>query len=289
MSEVEATSFFSPPQMLKKTSAAGVTKSSLRLLPLLLLSVLAGMYIAFGGVFSTVIATGTNTVLPYGIVKLLQGLVFSLGLILVVVGGAELFTGNMLMIIPFLEMKIRINSLLRNWLVVYIGNFVGSLIVALLIISAGSYQLAGGLLGTTMLSIADAKMHYSFLQSISLGILCNILVCLAVWLSYSARNTTDKIISIIFPISAFIAAGFEHSVANMYLIPVALLLKNIDPGFVTGSGLNLSALTWGDFFLHNLLPVTLGNMVGGVVFVGAAYYLAYHRNNINNDSKQPSS
>jgi len=286
MAEVEATSCFTPPQMLEKTSAIGVTKSSLRLLPLLLLAILAGMYIAFGGVFSTVIATGTNTVLPYGIVKLLQGLVFSLGLILVVVGGAELFTGNMLMIIPFLERKIRFNSLLRNWLVVYIGNLVGSLIVALLIISAGSYRLAGGLLGTTMLSIADSKMHYSFLQAISLGILCNILVCLAVWLSYSARNTTDKILSIIFPISAFIAAGFEHSVANMYLIPVALLLKNIDPGFVAGSGLNLSALSWGDFFLHNLLPVTLGNMVGGIIFVGIAYYLAYHRNDLNNDSKQ---
>ena len=286
MAEVEATSCFTPPQMLEKTSAIGVTKSSLRLLPLLLLAILAGMYIAFGGVFSTVIATGTNTVLPYGIVKLLQGLVFSLGLILAVVGGAELFTGNMLMIIPFLERKIRFNSLLRNWLVVYIGNLVGSLIVALLIISAGSYRLAGGLLGTTMLSIADSKMHYSFLQAISLGILCNILVCLAVWLSYSARNTTDKILSIIFPISAFIAAGFEHSVANMYLIPVALLLKNIDPGFVAGSGLNLSALSWGDFFLHNLLPVTLGNMVGGIIFVGIAYYLAYHRNDLNNDSKQ---
>lgn len=288
MSEVEATSCFTPPQMLEKTSAAGITKSSLRFLPLLLLSILAGMYIAFGGVFSTVIATGTNTVLPYGIVKLLQGLAFSLGLILVVVGGAELFTGNMLMIIPFLERKIDINSLLRNWLVVYIGNFAGSLVVALLIISAGSYQLNGGLLGTTMLSIADAKMHYSFFQAVSLGILCNVLVCLAVWISYSARNTADKIISIIFPISAFIAAGFEHSVANMYLIPVALMLKNLDPGFVTGSGLSLSALTWGDFFLHNLLPVTLGNMVGGVFFVGVAYFLAYHRNDTNNDSKQSS-
>lgn len=275
MAQLETPSSFTPPQMFEKSTAAGVAKANLRLLPMLLLAILAGMYIAFGGVFSTVVATSTLGVLPYGLVKVLMGLVFSLGLILVVVGGAELFTGNMLMVIAFASRKITTLALLRNWLIVFVGNFLGSLLVAVLMVAARVHTFASGDFGKTMLTIANSKMHYPFFQAFSLAILCNILVCLAVWLSFSARNTTDKILSIVFPITAFIAAGFEHSVANMYLIPVALLLKQVDPNFVTSTGIIPGSIGWGQFLINNLLPVTLGNMVGGIVFVGLIYFAIY--------------
>jgi len=253
---------------------------------MLLLAILAGMYIAFGGVISTIVATGMIGVWPYGLMKVLQGLVFSLGLILVVVGGAELFTGNMLMVIPFAARKISTVSLLRNWLVVYIGNFLGSIIVAILMLFSRTHTFASGELGKTILTIANFKMQYSFIQAFSLAILCNILVCLAVWMAFSARNTTDKIMAIVFPITAFIAAGFEHSVANMYLIPVALLLKSFDPVFALSTGLDISALNWGDFFIKNLIPVSLGNMVGGILFVGLVYFFIYNRHTTVGDSKR---
>lgn len=253
---------------------------------MLLLAILAGMYIAFGGVISTIVATGMIGVWPYGLMRVLQGLVFSLGLILVVVGGAELFTGNMLMVIPFAARKISIVSLLRNWLVVYIGNFLGSIIVAMLMLLSRTHTFASGELGKTILTIANSKMQYTFIQAFSLAILCNILVCLAVWLAFSARNTTDKIMAIVFPITAFIAAGFEHSVANMYLIPVALLLKSFDPVFALSTGLDIRALNWGDFFIKNLIPVSLGNIVGGILFVGLVYFFIYNRHTTVGDSKR---
>ncbi len=275
MSEVETTSSFTPAQIFEKVVNSGINKANLRFVPMLLLSILAGMYIAFGSVFSTVIGTGLLGVAPYGVTKLLMGLVFSLGLILVIVGGAELFTGNMLMVAAYASKKIKAVSVAQNWAVVFIGNFIGSLLLAGLILSARAYLLANGEIGKTMLSIANSKMQYSFSQAFSLAILCNILVCLAVWLAFSARNTADKILSIVFPITAFITAGFEHSVANMYLIPVTLLLKQFDPVYVASTGIDVSVLGWSEFFINNLLPVTLGNMVGGIVFVGLAYFLIY--------------
>ena len=266
-----------PSEMLARAISASETKASMQSGKTFLSAILAGMYIAFGGVFSTVIATGTAQSLPYGIIKSLQGLVFSLGLILVVIGGAELFTGNMLMVTGLSHHKITWSGMLKNWGIVYVGNFAGSLLVAALILLGKSYQFAAGDYGLAMLKIAAAKSGYQPLQAFSLGILCNILVCLAVWLTYSAKNTTDKILAILFPISAFIAAGFEHSVANMYLVPVGLLLKVLDPGFVMSSGLELSSLTWPSFLLHNLLPVTIGNMIGGILFVGLIYAFIYKK------------
>lgn len=266
-----------PSEMLARAISASETKASMQSGKTFLSAILAGMYIAFGGVFSTVIATGTAQSLPYGIMKSLQGLVFSLGLILVVIGGAELFTGNMLMVTGLSHHKITWSGMLKNWGIVYVGNFAGSLLVAALILLGKSYQFAAGDYGLAMLKIAAAKSGYQPLQAFSLGILCNILVCLAVWLTYSAKNTTDKILAILFPISAFIAAGFEHSVANMYLVPVGLLLKVLDPGFVMSSGLELSSLTWPSFLLHNLLPVTIGNMIGGILFVGLIYAFIYKK------------
>lgn len=269
--------------IIEKASSAGITKSRLRFWPMLLLAILAGMYIAFGGVFATVVATGASGVWPYGVVKTLQGLVFSVGLILVVVGGAELFTGNILMFIPLLQKKITLAGMLRNWLVVYAGNFIGSILIAFLILLGKTYHFSGGEFGKTMLTIALNKSGFSFSQALSLGILCNILVCLAVWLAYTGQNTADKILAIVFPITMFIAAGFEHSVANMYLVPAGLLLKVFDPAFVSSLDVPLQNLTWGNFLLNNLLPVTIGNMIGGGLFVGTVYFLVHRVKPVNED------
>jgi formate/nitrite transporter len=235
---------------------------------------LAGAYIAFGAVFSSVIALGMPGTWPYGIMKALQGLSFSLGLILVVVGGAELFTGNNLMVIAWLDKKINTLAVFRNWVIVFLGNFVGSIVIALLMIMSRQYLVSNGELGKSILELAILKTSYPFYRALVLGILCNILVCLAVWLSFSGRSTSDKILAIIFPISAFIAAGFEHSVANMYIIPAALFLQTIDPIFTANTGILSDSLTWSAFFINNLVPVTLGNIIGGALFVGFLYFFS---------------
>jgi len=270
-----------PALMLEKASTAGANKAKLRFGPMFILAILAGIYIGFGGVFSTLVATQTNSVWPYGFVKMLQGLVFSLGLILVIIGGAELFTGNMLMIIPFLQRKISIGELLRNWGSVYLGNFIGSLILAMMIVLSGFPNFSNGLVGETMVKIADAKLHYSFLQAFMLGTLCNILVCLAVWLCYAANSLVDKAVAIIFPVSAFIAAGFEHSIANMYLIPAGLLIKSLNPTLFSQVAVDPSAFSLVNFLTQNLIPVTLGNMIGGSLFVGIAYFLIFSSSSSN--------
>jgi formate transporter len=266
----------SPKEMTLKAEDIAIAKSKLPISKLLLLGILAGAYIALGAVFSAVAVTGMSGVWPYGFTRIIAGLTFSLGLILVIVGGSELFTGNNLMIIALLHHKISFSSLLRNWGFVYLGNVIGSVIIALLVIGSRMYTFASGELGKTILNLANNKTHYSFLQAIFLGILCNILVCLAVWLTYSTQSTSGKILAIIFPITAFIAAGFEHSVANMYILSAGLFLKNLDPVFVAGLNLNLSTLTWGNALLLNLMPVTIGNILGGAGFVGLIYSLIYH-------------
>lgn len=270
-----------PAEMAAKAEASGVRKADGATLNLFLLAILAGAYISVGGIFATTVAAGTSGVWPYGVVRLLMGLVFSIGLILVVVGGAELFTGNTLIMIAWAGKKVSTLGLLRNWSIVYAGNFVGSLITAALMFLSGQYAFAGGVVGRTILTVASSKLHYGFVQAIALGILCNALVCAAVWLCYSARSTADKIIAIIFPITAFVAAGFEHSVANMYFIPMALFLKQFDPSFAsqaaTEARIALDGLTWGSFLAGNLLPVTIGNIIGGGIMVGLMYWAVYLR------------
>jgi len=266
-----------PTEMFDKAINIGVNKAGMSINKLAVLSFMAGMYIAFGAVFAAVVAVGMSGVWPYGIMKLIQGLVFSMGLILVVVGGAELFTGNSLMVMAWLERKISFLKMLRNWVIVYIGNFIGSLFVACMVLLSKEYKVSNGLLGSVMLATANGKVHYDFLQALILGVLCNIMVCLAVWLTWNGRSTIDKISAIIFPITFFIAAGFEHSVANMYIIPMGILIKAFDPVYVSSLNLDLSTLTWGSFFLKNLLPVTLGNILGGGLFVGILYFWAYHK------------
>jgi len=270
-----------PPQMAARAEQAGVKKAQTGALALFVLAVLAGAFVGLGAIFATTVAAGTGGALPFGVARLLVGLVFSLGLILVIVGGAELFTGNNLIVMAWAGGKVTTRLLLRNWLIVYAGNFVGSVGTAGLLFFSGQYTFGGGAVGAAALATANAKLNFGFTQALVLGILCNALVCLAVWLTFSARSTTDRILAIIPPISAFVAAGFEHSVANMYFVPVALFIKAGAPGAfwqsIGQTAGDFAGLTWGRFLVNNLLPVTVGNIVGGAVLVGAVYWFVYLR------------
>lgn len=291
MNEVHIDSLL-PAEMAEKAESIGVRKSNMQIFTMLMLSILAGAFIAFGSIFATTISAGAisvsgadgalaySTALPYGVTRLLTGLVFCLGLILVVVGGAELFTGNNLIVMAWASKKVTTSALLRNWVIVYIGNFIGAVGTAVLMIFSKQYTFGADAVGIAALRIAVSKSELDFVQAIALGILCNVLVCLAVWLTFSARTTLDKIASIIFPITAFVAAGFEHSVANMYFIPYALLVKMFDSEFMSRVAervANLDSLTWQAFFVNNLIPVTIGNIIGGAVFVAAIYWVVFLR------------
>jgi formate/nitrite transporter len=272
-----------PQEMAEKAEAIGVRKAELAFWPLFALAMLAGAFIALGAMFSTTTAAG-SAVLPYGVARLLIGLTFCVGLILVVVACAELFTGNNLIVMAWASRKVSTLALLRNWVIVYIGNFVGSLGTAVLVFLSKQYTFGSGSVGEYTLKVAASKLHYGFIQAVALGILCNALVCLAVWLTFSARSTAGKILAIIFPITAFVAASFEHSVANMYFVPYALFIKVFDPAFVTGLAdkvPDLSTLTWGNFLLKNLLPVTIGNIIGGAGLVALMYWFVYLRGRKN--------
>jgi formate transporter len=266
-----------PPEMARKAEDVGVTKAGLATTTTFLLAVLAGAFIAVGAAFATT-TTASGSTMPYGVVRLLGGLTFSLGLILVVVAGAELFTGNNLIVMAWASRRVSTARLLRNWAIVYAGNFVGAFATALLVYTGKQYTFGHGVVGAQALTTAVAKTHLGFVQAIALGALCNALVCLAVWLCYSARTTADKILAIVPPISAFVALGFEHSVANMYFVPYALLVKS-DGAFVasTDGVPDLAGLSWSAFLGHNLVPVTIGNVLGGGLMVGAVYWLVYLR------------
>ena len=272
---------FLPPKMALKAADAGVSKANMATVPMFMLAVLAGAFIALGAIFATTATAGSGT-LPFGVAKIIGGLVFSLGLILVIVAGAELFTGNNLIVVAWASGKVSTMALLRNWGIVYVGNFIGAILTAFGLFFSRQYLFGGGLVGTNALNIAHAKVNLGFFQAIMLGIFCNALVCLAVWLCMSARTTTDKILAILFPITAFVAAGFEHSIANMYFIPIGLLIKDgADPSFWLQTGLNptdYTDLTWVSFLISNLFPVTIGNIIGGAGFVGLVYWAIYLRN-----------
>ncbi len=267
-----------PAEMALKAAETGVKKTGLDLLRMFLLAILAGAFIAMGAIFATTVSAGAST-LPYGIARLLAGITFTLGLILVVVSGSELFTGNSLIIIAFANRRISLGALLRNWGVVYLGNFAGALLTAYLLFVSRQYTFGAGSIGLAALNTGEAKTSLAFGQAVVLGIFCNALVCMAVWMCYSARSTIDKILAIIPPISAFVAAGFEHSIANMYFIPIALFIKNMGTSAffeaIKKTPADFTHLTWGNFFLVNLLPVTIGNIIGGVVMVGLVYWFIY--------------
>ncbi len=272
---------FIPPEMAGKAEDVGVKKASMGWQNTFILAVLAGAFIALGAIFATIVTTGAAGELTFGVTKLLGGLVFCLGLILVIVAGAELFTGNNLIIMAWADGRVSTAQVLRNWSIVYLGNFVGSIATAGLMFFTYQFTLANGAVGLNILNIAHGKTGLGFGQAIALGIMCNALVCLAVWLCFSARTTTDKILAIIFPITAFVAAGFEHSIANMYFIPMGLLVKTGAPASfwadIGKSATDYANLTWGNFFLANLLPVTIGNIIGGSLMVGLVYWFIYIR------------
>jgi formate transporter FocA len=269
-----------PPEMAQRAEEVGARKAGLDVFSTLALAVLAGAFIALGAAFATTVSSGA-TPLPFGVTRVLAGLAFSLGLILVVVAGAELFTGNNLIVMAWASRRVSTGRLLRNWALVYVGNFAGALATAAIVFIAGQYRFGGSEVGRTALAFADAKVGLEFVPAIALGALCNALVCLAVWLTYSARTTTDRILAIVPPIAAFVALGFEHSVANMYFIPLGLFIRDGAPSaFWTAIGSSPDAhagLTWTGFLVANLLPVTIGNIIGGGVMVAGVYWLIYLR------------
>ncbi|HJS70561.1 MAG TPA: formate/nitrite transporter family protein [Gaiellaceae bacterium] len=262
-----------PPAMARKAEDVGVAKAAMAAPKVFALAVLAGAFIALGALFATTVTAGTSD-LAFGVTRLLAGLTFSLGLILVVVAGAELFTGNNLVVMAWAGRRVSTTRLLAGWLLVYVGNFAGAIATAALVYLARQYEFGGGAVGEQALAIGVAKTSLGFGQAVVLGTLCNALVCLAVWLTYSARTVADKILAVVPPIAAFVAAGFEHSVANMYFIPFALFVKSDVGG---GGAVDTSGLTWDAFLFDNLLPVTLGNIVGGTLMVGAVYWFVYLR------------
>lgn len=284
MAEVSADGVdaLAPPEIASKAVAEGVKSAGLGAGPMIVLGLLAGSFIALGGMFSTTVAAGADGVLPYGVGQFLSGFVFTLGLALVLVGGAELFTGNTMTIVAArAERELTARPLLRNWSIVYTTNFVGSMVIVGLVFLSGQFTLGDGAVGAAALATAQTKVQLTFVEAVASGILANFLVCLGVWLSYSARSTTDKIVAMILPIWAFVAAGFEHSVANMFLVPIGLVIKDgASSGFWADIGSSPAAfadLTWSAFFLNNLLPATLGNIIGGGVMVGVAYWSVYLR------------
>lgn len=265
-----------PPAIARKAEDVGVAKAGLGAADTFALGVLAGAFIALGAIFATTVTAGGGD-LPYGVSRLLGGLAFTLGLILVVVAGAELFTGNNLIVMAWASGKVSTLRLLRNWALVYAGNFAGALATAGLLFVAKQYTFGKGAVGEQTLTTATAKTGLGFVQAVALAALCNALVCLAVWLTYGARTTADKILAIVPPIAAFVAAGFEHSVANMFFVPMGLLVKS-DSAFAAAHAVpGMEHLTWERFFLANLVPVTIGNVVGGALMVGAVYWFVYLR------------
>jgi formate/nitrite transporter len=260
---------FSPREIAERVESIGVTKARLPLLTLAMLGTLAGAFIGLGALYYVMVVS--DPALGFAARRVLGGVVFSLGLVLVVIAGAELFTGNNLLAMAWADRRISTAELLRNWSVVCATNFVGATGLALLVFLSGHAEMNGGLVAQQYVKIASAKCTLSVSRAFFNGVLCNVLVCLAVWVALAGRSVIDRIVAIVFPISAFVAAGFEHSIANMYLIALAMMLQasGVDaPGAV--------ALGWTGL-LHNLVPVIAGNLVGGSVLVGLIYHVIYRR------------
>lgn len=261
---------YPPQEIARKVERLGVAKARADTLTLLVLAVLAGAFISLGALFFTVIMTGSG--LGFGPTRLLGGLGFCLGLILVVVAGAELFTGNNLIAMAWASRLIGTRDVVRNWLLVYIGNTAGCLGTVLLVVWADVGSLGEGAVAETAVRIARAKAELPLLEALARGILCNALVCLAVWLTIGARSVTDKILAIIFPITAFVAVGFEHSIANLFFLPFGLALDTLGVVSAAGAG-------------RNIVAVTVGNLAGGTVLVAGVYWIAYLRSERLRDQK----
>ena len=252
-----------------KGENVAVTKVNLEFVRCFALAVLAGMFIASGALFMTYVKSDSN--LPFAVSQVFGAAMFSIGLIMVIVAGAELFTGNSLMVMGALSKKVTWGQVLKNWVIVYIGNLVGSLVIVLCAWGANCMGMNSGAVGTTMMSVAAGKMALSPSVIIFRGILCNFLVCMAVWMGFAGRTVIDKIVTSMFPVTAFVAMGFEHCVANMFFLPMGLVANA--SGAAAGS-VNTALLTIGGC-VYNIGLATLGNIIGGAIFVGVMYWIAY--------------
>jgi len=266
------------PKAIAETfdQVTGVAKATSPLSAVIILGIMAGAYIGFGGMLSSTVTFDAAAIIGTGLSKLIGGAVFSVGLMMVVIAGAELFTGNNLMISSAITGKISYSTMIKRWIVVYLANFVGSLLIMALFYYSGLWKTGDYGLGATALKVANTKVSLPFSEVLWRGIGCNWLVCLAVWMAASGRQTISKVFAIFFPIMAFVTLGFEHCVANMYFIPTGILFSGV-PEIAAAANINVSALTWGNFLVKNLLPATIGNIIGGVVFVGMGYWYAYIR------------
>lgn len=270
-----------PSEIAKYTINAGVKKTKLTALNMFILGILAGAFIAFASEGSNMAAYNLLAKPEtYGLGKAMAGAIFGTGLMMVLVAGGELFTGNTMIIAGVLDKKVTLKAMFKNWFFVYLGNFVGSVFIAYMMKNSGLFGSSGALLGGMTIKIASYKVSLTFMQAFYLGIMCNWLVCLAVWMSYGAKDMAGKLFAIFFPIWLFITSGFEHSVANMYYIPAGIMAKGTkayaDAALTLGvTPEKLMHLNWGSFVINNLVPVTLGNIIGGGIFVGAAYWLVY--------------
>ena len=275
---------YSPPQIAFRIDKVALVKARLTFSQTFMLGILAGVYLGLGAQFATLVIS--DSTLHFGLTSLIEGIVYSLGFILAVIGGAEVFTGNCLIIMGFVSKRITMRELLSNWIISYIGNFIGSLTMVFWMYKTHQWEFFHHMVGAKALLIAHKKVNLSFMAAFTRGVLCNAMICLAVWLCFSGRSVADKVISIIFPIGGFVASGFEQCVSNMYFIPIGIVLrKNEAIGAaaekMAGKTLDLSQLTWKGFFINNLIPVTLGNIVGGVILVGIIFWFVYLRPHIN--------
>jgi len=271
MAEIFGFDCYSPGEIAERVESVGRIKANLPVCSTIALGVLAGGFIGLGALYFTIVVSDAG--LGFAAGRIIGGLAFSLGLILVVVAGAELFTGNNLLVMAWVSGRISLAKLAGNLVLTYLANLFGAMGLAALVVCSDHLQMADGALGRTALSIAAGKCAMPFAEAFFKAMLCNVLVCLAVWTAMAGRNVADKILAIIFPISAFVAAGFEHCVANMYFIPVALMARD-HPAF--DSIPELAPLCWPRFFM-NLIPVTLGNLAGGAGMVGLVYWIIYRR------------
>ncbi|AHF77664.1 Formate transporter [Sodalis praecaptivus] len=269
-----------PPAAAKVAEEAGVYKATKRPSTTFFLAITAGVFISIAFVFYITATTGTAAV-PYGFAKLIGGFCFSLGLMLVIISGADLFTSSVLIVVARASGRISWAQLVRNWINVYIGNLIGALLFVALIWFAGQHMVANGAWGLNVLQTADHKMHHTFVEAVCLGILANLMVCLAVWTSYSGRSMFDKMFAMIMPVTMFVASGFEHSIANMFMIPMGIVIKNFaPPAFWQAIGTapeQFANLTVANFITDNLIPVTIGNIIGGGLLVGLTYWVIYLR------------
>ena len=269
-----------PPQMAEKAADIGVSKATKDPIKSFMLAITAGLHIGIAFVFYTTVTTGAGD-MAWGMTRLVGGIAFSLGLILVIITGGELFTSSVLTLVARASGKISWKSLCINWTMVYVGNLIGALLLVGIMLVTKQYMSADGGVGINTMQIAQHKLHHDFFQAVALGIMCNVLVCIAVWMTFSGRSLTDKILVTILPVAMFVSAGFEHCIANMFQVPMAIGIKTLaSPEFWQMSGMNpadFADLTLGNFIINNLIPVTIGNIIGGGVFVGIGYWLIYLR------------